>query len=146
MTVIATGLVGPKGAVPELPLTIHYTLGTDMSVDTADAAGTDYVAGDSLEIAVSAGDSSVITIPIVHDSVIEPEEVFTVTLVGGPRYTVGSPSMVVVTISDRDMAPDAINLSVNPVALLEGSGPASVVVSATLGMEPWPCRTFCAFP
>ena len=133
VTVVADGIGSPKVPVPELPLTIHYTLGTDTSVDTADAGGADYAAGDSLEIAVSAGASSVITIPIVYDSVIESEEVFTVTLVGGPRYTVGAPSMVVVTISDRDMAPDAINLSVNPAALLEGSGLASVVVSATLG-------------
>ena len=86
---------------PASALTIHYVLGTDVSVDTDDANNEDYIDSGSLKIAAGAT-RGVIAIPIVDDGVVEPSrEVFTVTLdkpKPPARYTLGSLMTATVTI------------------------------------------------
>ena len=86
---------------PASALTIHYTLGTDMSVDTDDANNADYIDSSSLRIAAGAS-HGVIAIAIVDDGMVEPSrEVFTITLdtpESSARYTLGSLITATVTI------------------------------------------------
>ena len=86
---------------PASVLTIHYMLGTDVSVDTDDANNEDYVDSSSLRIAAGAS-HGFIAIPIVDDGMVEPSrEVFTITLdkpESSARYTLGSLTTATITI------------------------------------------------
>jgi parallel beta-helix repeat protein len=91
LTVTRTG--GTEG-----PLVVNYSTANG----TATAPG-DYITNAGI-ITFPAGDATpqTITITLVDDFVVEPDETFSVTLTG---TAVGSPSTVVVTVADGDVAP-----------------------------------------
>ncbi|MGR4001439.1 MAG: hypothetical protein OD811_06615 [Alphaproteobacteria bacterium] len=71
--------------------------------DTVDASSADYA--DVTEASLSAGTTHRITIPIVGDMIVEPDEVFMVTLTAeGSAYTTGGADVSTVTIIDNDTA------------------------------------------
>ncbi|HEX7828008.1 MAG TPA: Calx-beta domain-containing protein [Thermoanaerobaculia bacterium] len=91
LTVTRTG--GTEG-----PLTVNYSTAPGTATPPGDyttAAGT---------VTFPAGDATpqTITITLIDDFVVEPDETFTVTLTGAAA---GSPSTAVVTIDDGDVAP-----------------------------------------
>ena len=94
-----------------LPLTVHYTPGTDSDSTTVDATRADYANDSSLRIAAGAS-SGVIAIPILADDVVESApEVFTITL-DTPEltagYTLGSPVTTVITIVAEGTVTDGV--------------------------------------
>lgn len=96
--------------VPSVVLTVTRTGGTEgaLSANYASANGTALAGSDYTAVAGTvnfpAGDATpqTITIPIIDDGAVEPDETFTVTLTGA---AVGSPATAQVTITNADVAP-----------------------------------------
>ena len=95
-------------------LTVNYTVGGTAT------AGSDYAAllGD---VTIPIGFSTaVITVTPVDDGLVEANETVTVTVASNAAYTVGSPSIATVTITDNDGGKDLVienlGLSLSSVA------------------------------
>jgi len=80
------------------PLTVYYTVGGTAT------NGVDYTTlSGSVTLAAGSPVATITVLPI-DDALPEGDETVIVTLIGGPGYTVGSPSTATVTIADNDIA------------------------------------------
>ncbi len=85
---------------PTAPLTLIYTLGGTATENA------DYSITGSGTVSVAAGATSVnIPIVITDDTEDEPAETVILTLTDGTEYTVGSPNVHTLTITDNDETP-----------------------------------------
>jgi hypothetical protein len=83
---------------PPLPMTVNY----QTSDGTATVADNDYQSATGT-LAVPPGiPSGLITINVIGDTTVEPNETFTLTLTGATNATIGSPSTAVGTILNDD--------------------------------------------
>ena len=97
--------------------TLTYAPGVTNPASLADDLGS----GRSTGFTMSAVDTypSTIEIPFTEDAVNEHDETFTITIEPGTGYTVGSPSVITMTIRDNDppAAPGSLSLTVGNTSL-----------------------------
>ncbi len=129
--------------VPSGGLSLRYTVGGT----ALEGSGNDYTIQNRGTLALAAGATTAsIPITIVDDALDEPNETITLTLTNGSGYTVGTPAVHTLTITDNDVAPQpGVTLSGTTVSVTEGGAPgsytvvlaskptANVVVTATSG-------------
>ena len=110
-----------------------FTVGYSTSDGTASAPGDYTSTSGTLTFAGTDGETQTITVPVVGDMVVEPDETFTVAL--------GTPSNASVTLGDgcglgTIENDDTATLSIDDVSQAEGdSGTAGFVFTVTLGGE-----------
>ena len=117
-----------EGATTGLPLLISPSGGTVSSAVSATltyAAGSSHPAsltddlqtGYATTVSAAAGGTPTVSLAVpVDDTVNEEDETYTVTINAGTGYTVGTPSVLTVTIADND-PPSAPTLRVTPGGL-----------------------------
>ena len=116
--------------VPATALTLNYT------VSGTATSGSDYTSiGTS--VSVPSGSSSVnISVPITDDSTDEVAETLIITLASGSHYTIGSPSVHTLTITDNDVP--AVSFSSSASSIGEGGGSKNI----TVNISPAPATGF----
>ncbi len=116
--------------VPATSLTLNYT------VSGTATSGSDYTSiGTS--VSVPSGSSSVnISVPITDDSTDEVAETLIITLASGSHYTIGSPSVHTLTITDNDVP--AVSFSSSASSIGEGGGSKNI----TVNISPAPATGF----
>ena len=123
-TVTVTGRLNEAARPGATPVTVMVDSGTATS-------GTDFTAVNSFALNIPAGatvGTQAFSLNPTDDNVHEGDE--TVTVSGSTaELTVDSATL---TLVDNDAAPTKITLSVNPNAVSEGAGTASVTVTGTL--------------
>ena len=105
---------------PATALTLNYT------VSGTATSGTDYTSiGTS--VSVPSGSSFInISVPITDDSTDEVAETLIITLASGSHYTIGSPSVHTLTITDNDVP--AVSFSASASSIGEGGGSKNITV------------------
>ncbi|WP_166831288.1 beta strand repeat-containing protein [Thalassoroseus pseudoceratinae] len=104
--------------VVDAPLTVdfNYTGTATAGVDFA-PSGADVFNGGSGQITFAGGSSTaVLTVTPIDDNLLEPDETLQISVLNGAGYTVGTPAMVVGTITNDD---SEISVSVSPASVLE---------------------------
>src|SRR5262249_19615628 len=104
------------------------------TVDGTATAGSDYVP-QTRHLYFPAGyTSSGLTVPIISDNVMEPNETFTVVLSNPVNATLGPRTQAVVTIVNDDFA--LASLSPANIAVTEGNGASTDVTFAMIRSRP----------
>ena len=84
-------------------VTLSWSGTADMTVDyTVTVSGGTLSAGNTLLTLAAGSSSATITVKPVDDSIIEPTDTVTLSLVGGTNYTLGTPTFATGTIVDND--------------------------------------------
>ncbi len=111
-------------ATSTLPVTVNY-----QTSDGTATAGSDYQAATSSIIIAPGATSGPITVNVVGDTTVEPNETFSVALTGATNGVVGSPSSAVGTILNDDTY--TITASAGAHGTITPSGAVSVVPGAS---------------
>ena len=130
-TAAYTVSLSPQGVIPTAALTVDYATsdGTASSGDFATATGT-------LTFTQTSHDAQSFTVSTTQDTLYEGDESFTVSISnprggGGPMAELGVASATT-TITDDEIAPSDIALSVSPGRVSETATTSSFTVTATL--------------
>lgn len=131
-----------EGAVPNAPVTVQaipangLLLSNTVTVQYATADGTavagqDYTSrSGTLTFTPASPGPQTVNVPILNDTIDEPDQTFTLSLSGVTGGTLGSPSVQTVTIQDDD--PTAV-VNLSNASVTEGnSGTTNLVFTATL--------------
>ena len=116
-----------SGARAEFTVTLSAVSGQDVTVNYATSngeavAGSDYTATGSTLTIQAGSETGTITVPILDDSVNEPNETFTVTL-SSPTNATLEDAVGVGTITEDDLPP---SLRIDDVRTAEASGATAV--------------------
>jgi len=109
-------------------VTVNYTLG-----GTAEA-GSDYTAPGTQQVALtSTGGPATITLPIIGDTTVEPDETATVTISPNVAYTIGTAAATATIQNDDAAAPPAAtgHTDAGVATVSPSSGPAGTVITVT---------------
>ncbi|MBW4532174.1 MAG: VCBS repeat-containing protein [Aphanothece saxicola GSE-SYN-MK-01-06B] len=100
------------------PLTVNYTVGGTAT------GGSDYTAILSSVTFAAGAATATVTVDPSADSVLEPDETVSLTLLANATYTIGTPGPVTGTITNDDAA----SFSINDVSIVEGNAGTSLAV------------------
>ena len=137
---VSPAAVDESGAPQPITVTASFPLGSarlpqptevSLTVEGVTAeAGEDYAAVDPFPVTIPAGELSgeaLFTLAVLDDSEVEAEE--TIEIVGTAAGFTVFPAEV--TITDDDIAAEAITLSVSPAAVDESGAPQPITVTAS---------------
>ena len=127
--------------------TVSLTADTVVTVTVAGTTattGTDYTAPSSVTITIPATMTSgmgVIAVQVVNDTLAEGPETVTVSGTVGGTTTITTVTSATLTITDNDMAPTMIALSLSETGADEGASPTVTVMAAFSGTVSLPADT-----
>jgi hypothetical protein len=129
------GNAGNTAFVFTVNLSTGYSLPVTVNYQTADGSATvadnDYQAASSSIVIPAGNTSGTITVSVVGDVALEPNETFTVTLTGATNGTIGAPATSTGTILNDDVQSFTITASAGAGGSISPSGAVSVAAGDT---------------
>jgi len=119
-------------SISALPVTVNY----QTADGTATVANNDYQPATSSIIIAPGSPSGTITVNVVGDTTVEPNETFTVSLTGATNATVGVPSVSTGTIQNDDVYVITASAGAN----------GSIAPSGAVGVAPGGSQSFTITP
>jgi len=126
--VSATTITVTSNAASDLATTVDYATSNGTAL-----AGSDYITATGTLTFTPGVTTTTFTIPIVNDSLDEPDETVTLTLSNLVNAALGAPNPAILTITDDDMP--VVRFSSSSYYVGEEDG--SATITATLDMPSW---------